>query len=214
MQFLPESIPIRYNTAGEIEEWGSRYMCFIYPLEMILLTSVLEFAAYRFERAAEKGKKPSRIIPRPESAKSIAAVLRRMTPWIVGVMAIMQLFMLVKFCADGKAGVANLELDITRVYTFLQGVMFIVLGNIMPKVRRNGVVGFRVRWTLYNDTTWQKSNRFAAAALIIVGVCTIVSTAFVGGIGSVLLELGYITVMIPVILVYAKRVYDDEIHNA
>ena len=210
VQFLPERIPIRYNAAGEIEAWGSRYICFVYPLEILILTAFFEFIAYSFDRAAVAREKKHRIVKTPESARNNAKVIRKITPWAAGVSGVMQLFMLIKFCADGNAGVANLDIDITRAYTFLMGILYIVLGNIMPKVRRNGLVGFRVSWTLYNDTTWQKSNRFAAAALMIDGVFTIISTAFVGGIAVVLLMLLYMTMLIIVIMIYAKRVYDEE----
>lgn len=40
------------------------------------------------------------------------------------------------------------------------GLLFIVVGNYMPKIRQNSFMGIRVKWTLENEANWNASHRF------------------------------------------------------
>ena len=93
----------------------------------------------------------------------------------------------------------------------LLGVMFVVIGNFMPKTRRNGVVGLRIVWSMHNDITWAKSNRFAGASLIIVGILTIITSVFVEGMLATGLMLAYLFISLIVMLVYSYRVYKSQV---
>lgn len=62
----------------------------------------------------------------------------------------------------------------------------------MTKAKRNTVVGFRTAWSMYNDNTWRKSNRFGAISIVVAGVLTIITAAFANGITSTILLLVYL----------------------
>ena len=47
----------------------------------------------------------------------------------------------------------------------------------MTKAKRNTVVGFRTAWSMYNDNTWRKSNRFGAISIVVAGVLTIITVS-------------------------------------
>lgn len=197
INFLPEKVPTHYGITGKADSWGSRYELFIFPVMILISVGIFELFAHFY------GKKT-------HSGKENAAVFRKTAPIIAGIMCVMQIVFIVKACADGHAGIGNLEIDMNRATAFLMGIMLIAVSNYMPKTRRNSSIGFRCGWTLYNDTTWQKSNRFAAAAMTVAGICTIVSTSFAGGMGAILLLLGYLTAALTISMVYAKRIYDEE----
>ena len=40
------------------------------------------------------------------------------------------------------------------------GLLFIVLGNYMPKFRQNSFMGIRVKWTLESEANWNATHRF------------------------------------------------------
>ena len=95
----------------------------------------------------------------------------------------------------------------------LLGVLMIVLGNFMPKTRRNRLVGLRTKWSLYNDTTWRKSNRFGAAALMGAGVLTVLAGAVLKHASAAwATACGLILLAVLLSLVYARRVYVQEVH--
>lgn len=59
--------------------------------------------------------------------------------------------------------------DMIRVIAFCIGLMFIGLGNIMPKSQPNSYAGFRLRWTLESPANWVATNRFAGMLMMLGG---------------------------------------------
>jgi uncharacterized membrane protein len=49
------------------------------------------------------------------------------------------------------------------------GLLLIVTGNLLGKVRRNGVLGVRTPWTLADDEVWLRSNRFGGRLMLLAG---------------------------------------------
>jgi len=91
-----------------------------------------------------------------------------------------------------------------RFLTALMGGMFVVLGNILGKVRRNMWVGIRIPWTLADEDNWDKTNRYAGRLMVAVGV-VLFAAAFVlpqlYGVGAILLAGAVITVL-PIVRSY------------
>ena len=80
----------------------------------------------------------------------------------------------------------------------------------MPKTKKNGTIGVRISWSMYNDVTWAKSNYFGAIALIITGLLTIITSIFVSGNLSTILMLIYLAIAVIAILIYSYDIYTDE----
>lgn len=92
---------------------------------------------------------------------------------------------------------AHLGRWISYVPTSLVGVILIVAGNILPRLRANSSMGVRTRWTLENETVWMKTHRAGGYVLLIFGVTLIVWTFvdfqgiwWVLGLGAVLTAAG------------------------
>ena len=64
----------------------------------------------------------------------------------------------------------EIELDLSAVLFPLLGLMFIAMGNWMPKIRQNTTLGIKLRWTLYSEENWNKTHRFAGFVWVIGGV--------------------------------------------
>lgn len=65
---------------------------------------------------------------------------------------------------------------ISLVPTSLVGIILIVAGNILPRLRPNTSMGIRTRWTLEDETVWMKTHRVAGYVLIVFGLVLIVWT--------------------------------------
>lgn len=50
------------------------------------------------------------------------------------------------------------------------GVVMIVIGNYLPKTRRNYTIGIRIPWTLENDENWRKTHRLAGKIWVLGGL--------------------------------------------
>lgn len=56
LQFMPSSIPVHYNMAGEIDRWGSKYESLILPVIILLTTFFWHMFISYFEKKAVKSK--------------------------------------------------------------------------------------------------------------------------------------------------------------
>ena len=78
----------------------------------------------------------------------------------------------------------------------------------------NRVAGVRVSWSMYNYTTWMKSNRLGAVAMIIVGVLTIITTVFTKSSIAVIMLIIYLLVATVITLIYSYKVYKKELDKS
>ena len=62
----------------------------------------------------------------------------------------------------------------TAVLVFV-GVVFIVMGNYLPKLRQNYVAGIRTPWTLKNADNWYKTHRLGGKVFVFAGVIFILT---------------------------------------
>lgn len=64
-----------------------------------------------------------------------------------------------------------------KVVFWLLGVLFLVIGNYLPKCRQNSTVGIRIPWTFASEANWNATHRMAgpvwmaAGALMLIGTC-------------------------------------------
>ena len=56
------------------------------------------------------------------------------------------------------------------------GVFFVLLGLLMPHLKRNRVAGVRYTWTLTDPDVWRDSNRIGGRYTVAMGVVLLVST--------------------------------------
>jgi uncharacterized membrane protein len=89
-------------------------------------------------------------------------------------------------------------------------LLIVAIADVMPKTRRNFLLGFRTRWTLSSDLAWEKTHRLAGRLLILVGLWG-VAAAF-------LLDIRWLAVAITIPIlavvvfctVYSYRVWRDD----
>ncbi len=56
----------------------------------------------------------------------------------------------------------------------LIGLLFIFLGNLLPKAPRNFFVGIRTPWTIANEEIWQKTHRVGGKLFVLSGLIFII----------------------------------------
>ena len=53
----------------------------------------------------------------------------------------------------------------------LLGIVFLVVGNYLPKIRQNYSIGIKVPWTLADEDNWNRTHRLAGALWMGCGLC-------------------------------------------
>ena len=77
---------------------------------------------------------------------------------------------------QGEAGIR-----ITYLITcFAFGLLFLAVGNYMPKIRQNRTMGVRVKWTLASEANWNATHRFAGKVWVAAGLLCMISALLPG----------------------------------
>ena len=61
-------------------------------------------------------------------------------------------------------------INLVRFVPMLIGILFIIIGNYLPKCRQNFTMGVRLPWTLASEENWNRTHRLAGKLWIIGGL--------------------------------------------
>ncbi len=101
-------------------------------------------------------------------------------------------------------------LDVTLVLGFGTGLLFVVIGNVLGKVRSNFMFGVRTPWTLSSDLSWNKTHRLVGRLFVLLGFAVAVATVVAGNEAYLAVLLGGIAIVIAVAFVYSYRVWKTD----
>ncbi len=74
------------------------------------------------------------------------------------------------------------EVNVGRAILGGLSLLFILMGNVMGKIRRNFYIGVRTPWALADDRVWNATHRFAAKTFVVGGIAGLLLAALgVGG---------------------------------
>jgi uncharacterized membrane protein len=65
--------------------------------------------------------------------------------------------------------------DVAFAIMFGIGILFMILGNFMGKLRQNYFIGYKLPWTLNNEEVWNKTHRFAGKCMMFSGFIFVVN---------------------------------------
>jgi Predicted integral membrane protein len=69
----------------------------------------------------------------------------------------------------------GLPVAMQRVVPVGVGVLFVVIGNLLPRARPNWFVGIRTPWTLSSDRVWEKTHRFGGHVFVAGGIVIVLA---------------------------------------
>ena len=55
------------------------------------------------------------------------------------------------------------------------GILFLFIGNYLPKIKQNRTLGIRVSWTLHNEENWNRTHRLGGKVWVICGLVILFS---------------------------------------
>lgn len=65
--------------------------------------------------------------------------------------------------------------DFVLLVLALFGIMFIIIGNYLPKIKQNRTLGIKVSWALSNEENWNKTHRLGGKVWVISGLAMLFS---------------------------------------
>ena len=84
----------------------------------------------------------------------------------------------------------------------LLGLIFVIMGNYMPKLKVNHTVGIRLPWTLQSEDNWQKTHRLAGKLWVIGGLILLLEAGIQFAVPYVMGIVILTIVLIPVMYSY------------
>lgn len=192
LQFLPEQIPAHYNLGGQVDRWGSKYEMLTIPAITIGMGCFMLGIAKYSAKHEESGKNNENICIITGIVS--LAIFNAMTGY----------FLYADF--NGVENLSSIEIDFNRISFGILGIGMIILGNVMPKLRMNSIIGLRTSWSMKNEDTWKKSQRFGGISLIIGGAAIVVISLLSQGMVCFLCTMGVIVCLLTVDVCYTYKI--------
>lgn len=145
---LPERVPSHWNSQGEVDDWSSKeFVVFFMPILALAIYVLMSFIP--------------RIDPLRKNYEKFAKVYFFFKALISLFLVALYVFML--------AAASGFEMNITYFVVPLFSLLFIIMGVMIPKLKRNWFIGIRTPWTIHSDAVWSDTHKFSGKAFITAG---------------------------------------------
>lgn len=152
---LPAEIATNFGTKNEVTDTSSKpFVVFGIPLFMLVLQWI-----YLIATVNDPKKK--------NISKKILGVLL----WLVPIITILTMSLI-------YLNALGIPVNVGRFANLLIGVLFMVIGNYLPKCRQNYSVGIRCAWTLSSEENWNRTHRLAGWVYLLAGILFLVNSIF------------------------------------
>ncbi len=157
---LPAMVPSHWNAAGNIDGYVNQFWgAFMMPLIITVLALFLFVLPH--------------LDPKKDNYKNFQKEYDQ-------IFAVLILFFAVFYGFTLSWSLSGSRFEINRVLPVAMGVLFFILGSILPRVHQNWFVGIRTPWALENVTVWNDTQKFGGRAFQIAGVLCFIGAFFHG----------------------------------
>lgn len=154
---MPEMVPTHWDTAGDVNGWTGRTAIIALDALPLLLLLMMRFLP--------------NMDPRGRAYTRMGSLYTGfVTVFTVFMVAITWTSELTVFGFLPESGS-----PVGTVTTIVIGIGLILLGNYMPKVKRNYTFGCKTPWALDDDVNWRLTHRFCGVAFVLSGIAVIIA---------------------------------------
>ena len=174
---LPDKMATHFDMAGTPNGWSSKWFAVIGIPVFLALVNVL--CTILTETDPRRHKYPEKMM--------------KLVYWICPV---------VSWICAGLTISYELGIEFAAMPKFASlfiGIMFVVIGNYLPKVKQNYYMGIKLPWTYSDEENWNRTHRMAGKLWVVGGIVLLLNF-FLGITG---LEIAVLIIMILVPTVYS-----------
>ena len=173
---LPETMATHWGTDNEPNGWSSKAMTvFGIPGIMAAMHIFCILITFADPKKSNIGKKAIGIVY-----------------WILPAVSL-------SIMSATYAYALGLNVNIGMICCVLMGIIFIALGNYLPKAKLNYTFGYKIPWTLSSEENWNKTHRLAGWLMVICGFLFIIN-AFI--LSEWVFLACFIAAIVPIIYSY------------
>jgi uncharacterized membrane protein len=184
---LPERMATHFDLAGNPNGWMPRaWGAWFMPIFALVLWVIVRYARS--------------ILPQSEKRRLDEGKAALVASLLAVFLAAMHVLILWVAIEPGAS--------LMKAVWLLAGALYAALGLILPRVKRNALVGVRTPWTLTSDENWARTQRVASWAMCTTGVAAAIF-GVAGGVVGGAVALGFLLLggLVPAVysLVLARR---------
>ena len=174
---LPDRIPTHWGMGGEVDGWSSKgFAVFAMPALMLGIQLLCFFVT---------ASDPKR--------GNIRRKYLSMVLWIIPVLSVMT-------SCISYAVALGAQIRVEQVIPGFIGLMFVIIGNYMPKFQQSYTMGIRLPWTLSSEENWNRTHRFGGKIWALGGIGVLFCTLMGWGIASIAILA--VVVIVPTVYSY------------
>ncbi|MEI2378940.1 SdpI family protein [Priestia megaterium] len=187
---LPATMPIHWGANGEADGFATKINAMILTVGiMVLIYFVIAFVP--------------RIDPRKENYKYFSKTYN------ILLNAVLLLFFFVNMSTILQG--LGYNVPMSYIAPIMAGLVFIIIGNYLQRVRSNYFMGIRTPWTLSNENVWKKTHRLSGKLFFIGGLLILISAFLPDGYKSVIMW-GSIVLCVAIPYLYSYLAYKKEMN--
>lgn len=181
---LPEEIATHWDVQGNANGWQSKLTgAIVNPGILLLINLAVPF-----------------LIRSDPSNRNMNGKVTALIQWIIPAVSLM--------CSGVTLSEAvGSFLPVEMIVPLLLGIVFVVLGNYMPKITQSYTIGIKLPWTLRSEKNWNATHRLAGFLWVVCGLLIITSCFFPWRMTAFFILIG---VMVLVPAVYSYIYYKKE----
>lgn len=148
-------IPVHWNAAGEVDRYGGKVEGLLL-LPLVSIGLVLLFAVIRY------------IDPLRANIERSGQAYRAVWLGTLFFMAVLHIGAVLNAVGYG--------VNIGLLAAPALGLMFMLIGNYLGKIRRNYMFGVRTPWTLASELSWNKTHRVTGKLFVVSGLLIVLAS--------------------------------------
>ena len=152
---LPDTMATHWGASGQVDGWSSKAMAVILHPIFLLLTHWL-CIWITFKDPGQKNQS------------------RKVSGMVFWLMPMVSLFSSALLYGTALGS----EINMGSIIFGMLGLMFLGIGNYLPKVKQNYTIGIKVVWALHNEENWNATHRFSGKLWVAGGLATILLVFF------------------------------------
>ena len=177
---LPDPMPSHWNIHGEVDSWSSKaFTVFGLPALMLVLQWVCIFASMADPKYQNYNPK-----------------MIKLMFWICPAIGLI-------LCCMVYPQAMGYSVPIEVIMPLVMGVLFVIVGNWLPKCQQTYTMGIKLPWTLANEENWNATHRFGGKVWFFGGIASMVSAL----VGSTWLLMAILVLMCLLPTIYSYRYY-------
>jgi uncharacterized membrane protein len=146
---LPQRVPTHWNLYGQVDGWTEKPWG---PLVQPFIATVMLGVLWVLPR----------IDPRRANVERFAQDRRLLINLLILFFAIVEVATL--------GATLGWPVEVDRVVPASIGLLFVGLGNYLPRIRSNWFMGIRTPWTLSSERVWRDTHRVGGRAFVAAGL--------------------------------------------